>query len=132
MKVFITGATGYIGFAVAQAIRRAAHDVYGLVRNAEKARMLAQHEIAPVLGDLLKPETYREIAEKCNVLIHAAVDYQVDTVAVDKRTVENLLEASKKGPQPKTLIFTSGVWSYGNTGAEMVDESTPLASPKHV
>ena len=132
MKIFITGSTGFIGFAVAQVIRRAGHDVSGLVRGPEKARILSQNEIIPVQGDLLKPETYREVAEQSNVLIHAAADYQADTVAVDKLTVENLLAACRKGPQPKTFIFTSGVWVYGNTGATVADETSALAPPKNV
>ena len=36
MKVFITGATGYIGFSVASAYRRAGHEVWGLVRSGKK------------------------------------------------------------------------------------------------
>ena len=132
MKVFITGSTGFIGFAVAQAIRRAGHAVYGLARSRKKARILSQNEIIPVLGDLLKPDTYREVAEQSNILIHAAVDYQADTVAVDKLTIENLLAASGKGPQQKTFIFTSGVWVYGNNGMSAVDECSALSPPKHV
>jgi nucleoside-diphosphate-sugar epimerase len=132
MRVFITGATGIIGFAVAQAIRRAGHEVYGLVRSPEKARILAQNEIFPVRGDLLQPNTYLEAAEQSNILIHAAADYQADTVAVDKLTTEKLLGAGAKGPQPKTFIFTSGVWVYGSTGFAAADETSPLVVPKHV
>lgn len=132
MKVFVTGSTGFIGFAVAKAIRRAGHEVFGLVRTEEKGRMLSLHEIFPVRGDLLKPETYREVAEHSNVLIHAAVVYEGDTAAIDKFTVENLLSACKKGPQTKTLIFTSGVWVYGNTGFAAADETSPVTPPQHV
>ena len=56
MNVFVTGATGYIGGAVAAAFRRAGHRVFGLVRSSEKARSLAQAEIVPVLGDLAAPD----------------------------------------------------------------------------
>lgn len=38
MNVFLTGATGYIGFSVAQAFRRAGHQVWGLTRSAAKAQ----------------------------------------------------------------------------------------------
>jgi nucleoside-diphosphate-sugar epimerase len=131
MKVFITGATGIIGFAVAQAIRRAGHEVYGLVRNPEKAKILLQNEIFPVSGNLLQPDTYLEAAEQSNVLIHAAADYHADTVAVDKLTTETLLSAAARDLQPKTFIFTSGVWVYGNTGVA-ADETSSLAAPKHV
>src|SRR5439155_14704875 len=36
------------------------------------------------------------------------------------------LDAGRRGAQPKTLIFTSGAWVYGDTGDHMVDETTPL------
>ena len=47
MRVFVTGATGYVGFAVATALRRAGHDVYGLTRAAAKVPQLARQEIRP-------------------------------------------------------------------------------------
>ncbi|MGD8427178.1 MAG: NAD-dependent epimerase/dehydratase family protein [Balneolaceae bacterium] len=128
MKIFITGATGYIGFSVAKAMRRAGHNVFGLTRSEEKAVMLAKEEIHPVIGDMQNSESYREKAEQCSVLIHAAADYQNNTVELDKKTVQTLIGAgaSGNGPQPKTFIYTSGCWVHGNTGYEAVDERTPL------
>jgi len=132
MKVFITGATGYIGFNVATAYRRAGHEVWGLTRSEEKARILARHEIRPVIGGMQAPDGWRSAAGDCAVLIHAAVDYQADVFALDRQTVEHLLSLSKIGPQPKTLIYTSGVWVYGDTRGRLVDETTPLNPPKMV
>ncbi|MBI5419047.1 MAG: NAD-dependent epimerase/dehydratase family protein [Deltaproteobacteria bacterium] len=132
MKVFVTGATGYIGFNVAQAFRRAGHEVFGLVRSEEKSRALARSEIHPVLGSMQEPESYSDAAAECSVLVHAAADLSADTVALDKRTVETLLDAAWKGPRPKTVIYTSGVWVHGHTGARMVDETAPLDPPKLV
>ncbi len=132
MNVFITGATGYIGFNVAMAYRRAGHAVWGLTRNAEKARILSRHEIRPVVGSMQKTTGWTAAAANCSVLIHAAVDYQTDPFALDKQTVEFLISLARQGPQPKTLIYTSGVWVYGNTHGKLVDETTPLNPPKLV
>jgi nucleoside-diphosphate-sugar epimerase len=132
MKVFVTGATGYIGFSVAFAYRRAGHKVWGLFRSEGKARMAAMHEIHPVVGTMQNLDSWREAAKNCSVLIHAAADYQTDTLALDKQTVESLLSLGKQGPQPKTVIYTSGVWVYGNTQGNLVDETTPLNPPKLV
>ena len=132
MKVFVTGATGYIGFNVAMAYRRAGHAVWGLTRSQEKARILSRHEIRPVVGSMQKPEGWTETAKNCSVLIHAAVDYQTDPFALDKQTVEFLLSLANQGPRPKTLIYTSGVWVYGNTGNLPAEETTPLNPPKLV
>jgi len=126
MKIFLTGATGYIGFNVAQALRRAGHEVWGLARSGEKALALSQNEIHPVLGEMQKPATYASIAEQCSVLIHAAVDYQAGVIAPDKLLVETLLNTAKRGAQPKTFIYTSGIWVNGDTGDQLVDETTPL------
>jgi nucleoside-diphosphate-sugar epimerase len=132
MRVFITGATGYIGFNVASALRRAGHEVWGLVRSPEKAQTLAKHEIHAVIGSMQQPESYASVAEECAVLIHAAFDMEGNTVALDKTTVETLLNAGKRGAQPKTVIFTSGVWVHGNTAGKLVDETTPLTPAKLV
>jgi nucleoside-diphosphate-sugar epimerase len=132
MKVFITGATGYIGFNVAMAYRRAGHAVWGLTRSSEKAQILSRHEIRPVVGSMQKPEDWAEVTKNCSVLIHAAVDYQTDPFAIDKQTVEFLLSLANQGPRPKTLIYTSGVWVYGNTGNVPAEETTPLNPPKLV
>lgn len=45
MKIFITSATGYIGFAVASALAAKGHQVYGLVRSEEKAKKIAAAEM---------------------------------------------------------------------------------------
>jgi nucleoside-diphosphate-sugar epimerase len=132
MKVFVTGATGFIGFNVSKAYRRAGHSVWGLTRSNEKAQMLARHEIQPVVGSMQQPEDWADTAINCSLLIHAAVDYQTDPFALDKQTVEFLLSLSGQGPRPKTLIYTSGVWVYGSTGNEPADETTPLNPPKMV
>lgn len=126
MNVFITGATGYIGFNVAKAMRRAGHRVRGLTRSEEKAALLAKNEITPVIGNMNDPESYMKIAEQSSVLIHTAVDYEKDTIEFDRKTIEAFLEAGDRGHWPKTVIYTSGCWVIGNTGNGMADETTPL------
>jgi nucleoside-diphosphate-sugar epimerase len=132
VKVFITGATGYIGFAVASALRRAGHEVWGLARSVEKARPLIQNEIHPIIGGMDQPDSYLAVAEQCAVLVHAAQDPRGDTVALDRRTAETLIGLGGRGPQPKTLVYTSGVWVYGDTGGRLVDETTPLTPARRV
>jgi nucleoside-diphosphate-sugar epimerase len=127
MRIFVTGASGYIGSSVASACRRAGHDVFGLVRSPEKGRELARNEIRPVVGTLQNPETYLGFARHCTALIHTAFDRQGDPVALDKKTVEILLSAGEKGAQPKTVIYTSGVWANGDSKCALVDETTPPA-----
>lgn len=126
MKIFVTGASGYIGFNVASAFRRAGHEVWGLVRSDKKAHTIAMNEIRPVIGSMQHPESYQSIAEQCSVMIHAAIDYQADTFSLDRKTIEVLLAAGNRSAQPKTVLYTSGTWVYGDTLGKPVDEGASL------
>jgi nucleoside-diphosphate-sugar epimerase len=129
MEIFVTGATGYLGLAVAQAFRRAGHRVSGLARSAAAAETLMRHEIAPVLGALETPERYREAAARADVLVHAAIDYTTDTGSLDRLAVRALLGAAAEAWQPKRFLYTSGAWVYGDSGPEPVDEARPVRPP---
>ena len=69
---------------------------------------------------------FRSVAAECAVLVHAAFEYSANGVAKDKKAIETLIEAGRRGAKPKTLILTSGVWVHGDTGDRMADETTPL------
>lgn len=126
MRIFVTGATGHVGFRVATALRRRGHWVLGLTRTDAGATRLARHEIHPVLGTLQDAGTWKG-AEACSVLVHAAADYTTDTYALDRSAVGSLLSLAGRGAGPKTVVYTSGVWVYGSTGDTLVDETSPLA-----
>jgi nucleoside-diphosphate-sugar epimerase len=126
MNIFITGATGYIGSRVARILRGAGQAVWGMTRNPEKANILAQYEINPVIADMNNPASYLPVAKKCQVLIHTAKDPEHDTAELDKKTVQTLITASGKADDKKMLIYTSGVWVYGNTQGKIVDEKSQL------
>ncbi len=132
MKVFLTGASGYVGFNVACALRRAGHKVYGLTRSEAQAARLRRHEICPVIGSMQKQDSFKNVAVQCAVLVHCAVDYQADTFMLDRTTVEALIGYGEYGAKPKTVIYTSGVWVYGDTHGRLVDETTPLAPARLV
>ena len=129
MKVFVVGATGYIGFNVACAFRRAGHEVWGLARSEAKARELARHEVRPVMGTLQEPASYLAAARVCSLLVHCAADWQADTMALDRVTIDALLGAGDKSHARPTFIYTSGVWIQGATGPHPADETAPLAPP---
>src|SRR5437899_10633860 len=101
MQVFVTGATGYIGFAVSAGLRRAGYRVWGLARSEKKARRLAQHEIEPVIGDLGDPKTYLDVASECALLVHTGFDYSANGVAKDRTAIDTLLEAGRRAPSPR-------------------------------
>lgn len=125
MRIFVTGATGYIGMNVALALRRAGHEVWGLVRSAEKGVKLTRHEIHPVVGALDNIPGFLDAVTRCSVIVHAAED-KTDNERLDRQCLEAFLQIAGKGPQPKTLVYTSGVWVYGDTGNALIDETAPL------
>ncbi|NMO15619.1 NAD-dependent epimerase/dehydratase family protein [Pyxidicoccus fallax] len=126
MKVFITGATGTIGFHVARAFRRAGHEVVGLVRTPAKAKLLEQEEIHPVLGTLQAPAEWADEAARASVRVHAAVDYAADAAELDGKVLDVFLRQGAAGAQKPTVLYTSGIWVQGDTGGVAVDEATPL------
>lgn len=126
MNVFITGATGYIGFAVAFAFAAKGHRVIGLVRSPEKAKKLKAAEIQPVMGTMNDPKSYTAAARLCQVYIHCAAEMSDQFHTLDRQTVDHLIKIATESGLPRTLIYTSGVWLYGNTVGRLVDESSPL------
>ncbi len=122
MRIFVTGATGFVGNAVAQALRRRGHRVAGLARTETKARALAAAEIEPVLGDMRDTNSYHRAASNADVLIHCASEYSAEYEGLDRKTVDEFVSMAKV-PHERRVIYTSGVWLYGATGAEPVDET---------
>ena len=99
MKVFITGATGYIGGSVAHRLIELGHDVSGLVRSANKIPLLKERGIEPVLGTLDDPEILTHAADAADAVIHAASADHPGSVV----TLVSALERSGKA-----LIYTTG------------------------
>eukprot|EP01097_Dermamoeba_algensis_P011963 TRINITY_DN946_c0_g1_i3.p1 TRINITY_DN946_c0_g1~~TRINITY_DN946_c0_g1_i3.p1 ORF type:complete len:311 (-),score=51.63 TRINITY_DN946_c0_g1_i3:309-1241(-) len=133
VQVFITGATGYIGYEVALALRRAGHSVFALVRHANSplAINLAHSEVAVIIGDILKPETFSDIAVSSDVLIHAAADYsQFDKVdnAASEAFLDAVKKSNEKGGKRKLLIYTSGILVYPGSKDVLTEETAADAS----
>lgn len=127
MRILITGASGYIGHAVARAFRAKGHTVYGLVRSEGDAHLLSLEEIWPIIGDLGEPESYRQALNEVEGVVHCAFDYSSDKgVELDAKTIDTVLQAFSQGELPRFFIYTSGVWVYGSRGHQIVDESTVL------
>ncbi|MEO6709518.1 MAG: NAD-dependent epimerase/dehydratase family protein, partial [Planctomycetota bacterium] len=130
MKIFITGASGFIGSAVAEAFARNGHEVWGLVRTAAKARALTEAEIEPIVGSMEDTGLFLERAGACDVLVHCAAEYSARTMELDKRVILELTGAATRAQAPRLFLYTSGVWIYGNRGEERVTEASPIRPPR--
>lgn len=128
MRVFVTGATGYIGTAVCEALRKAGHQVTGAARSsAAEAALRARGDLA-VGASLQEPEKLAAASANADAVIHAAADLSAaDVGAVDRAAVEAMLAALAGSNKP--FIYTSGVWVFGDTGGRMLGELGPLNPP---
>lgn len=72
MKIFLTGATGYIGGSVAVKLIDAGHQVLGLTRSKEKAQKLDSIGVEPVIGSLIDSQLLIEATQKSDAVINAA------------------------------------------------------------
>jgi nucleoside-diphosphate-sugar epimerase len=125
MQVFVTGATGYIGSAVAVALRKAGHTVVGLARSEDQMHVLAAKGLGGHRGDLRDLSSLAEGARHADAVIHAALPATADAPQVDRAAVQAILDELNQFNRP--FIYTSGCWVLGNTGDRVADEDTPLA-----
>src|SRR5438309_37534 len=118
MRIFLTGATGYIGSAVLDALVRGGHDVTALVRDKSKAQQVAKRGGHPVVGNLAEPESFRAAAEAQDGYVHTAFDSASGKgPAIDRAVLDVMIAAAKrprtagsKAPARRFIVYTSGVW----------------------
>jgi nucleoside-diphosphate-sugar epimerase len=110
MRIFVTGATGFIGSAVLPTLTTAGHQVIGLTRSDAGARLLEQMGVEVHRGTLEDPESMRLGAEKADAVIHTAFDHDfsrfVENCQKDGRAIAAMGEALKGSNRP--LVITSG------------------------
>ena len=126
MRIFLTGATGYVGSAVLDALVRGGHDVSALVRDPEKAERVSLRGVQPILGDLAQPASYASAAEACDAIVHAAFESSKRGQKVDRQAVETLLGAAIRRTArglPVSVVYTSGLWVLGPTSGAAAEEA---------
>jgi nucleoside-diphosphate-sugar epimerase len=124
MNVFVTGATGYIGSAVCEALSKAGHKVIGLARSPEAAEKLSSRGIEPHRGALKDKDSLRAAARKADGVIHAASPGDATNSEADNSLLDAVLLELNGTNKP--VVYTSGIWVIGNTGDKIADETFPL------
>ncbi len=110
MRVFLTGATGFIGSRIVAELIGAGHRVLGLARSETGARWLEQAGAEAHRGTLEEPESLAAGAAQADAVIHTAFDHDfsrfVENCEKDRRVIEAMGRALAGSDRP--LIITSG------------------------
>ena len=122
MRIFLTGANGFIGGAVAVALTAAGHRVRGLVRSSEKAELVRAYGVETVIGSLDDGALLQAEARDADAVINAA--------SSDHRGAVEALIAALSGTG-KPFIHSSGTsivadLALGEPSERIFDETTPI------
>ena len=111
MRVFLTGATGWVGSVTTRNLLSAGHTVVGLVRSKEKAEALAAAGATPLLGSLRDLDVLRAGAGNADGIIHTAFGVDLSKIAElaeeDRQAIETFGEVFAGSDRP--IIVTGGV-----------------------
>src|SRR5256885_16931544 len=114
MRIFLTGATGYIGGAVLDALVKAGHDVTALVRDNEKARRVGKRGAHPIIGNLADSESYKAASDAQDGYVHAAFDKPSGRGPdIDRAALDTIIAAARRPrttspcpPPPRFILYT--------------------------
>ncbi|MGV3707941.1 MAG: SDR family oxidoreductase [Gemmatimonas sp.] len=112
MKVFVTGASGWVGSVVVRELVQRGHEVTGLIRSAARASIVEQAGGAPLLGTLDDHALLRDAALRADAVIHTAFSHDdfskfADNAEQDRKAIEAM--GSAMLGSDRMLIVTSGV-----------------------
>jgi dihydroflavonol-4-reductase len=136
--VLVTGATGFVGAAVARAARAAGYQVRVTARPGSARQNLANLDAELVYLDLADPASFPAALSGCRYLLHVAADYRLwvpNVAAMRKVNIDGSLallrEAARAGVERS--VYTSSVAALGLTAdGSPADETTPILPAHHV
>lgn len=133
MKIFLTGATGFVGGHVARVYAGAGADLRLLTRATSRLGAIEGLDADVVVGDLLRPESLRSAISGCDAVVHVAADYRLwvkDPAAMYAANVDGTRELLRMAREAgvRRVVYTSSVATMGfKADGTIVDEATPVS-----
>lgn len=124
MQYFVIGASGFVGSAAARALQKRGHGVLAAARTAQTRRKLAAAGIDAVTADIVNPESLQGPAQRADGVVYAVQYNGEDALPTEGSALHGLVDTLAGSGKP--LLYTSGVWIYGDTGGRRVGEDAPL------
>ncbi|HEY2466742.1 MAG TPA: hopanoid-associated sugar epimerase [Terracidiphilus sp.] len=132
MKIFVTGATGFVGHHVAKALAEQGAELRFLVRKSSKLSNLEGIDGDTVVGDLAKPDSYAPALQGCDAIMHVAADYRLwirDPDAMYRANVDGTRDLLKLAREARVrrVVYTSSVATmHFFTNGIVSNEDTPV------
>ena len=133
MRVFITGATGFVGAHVARSYAAEGAVLRLLTRKSSRLDSLVGLDAEIVVGDLREPMSLGSALEGCDALVHVAADYRLwvrdpkEMYAANVDGTRELLRIARERGVSR-VVYTSSVATMGfKSDGTIVDEDTPVS-----